>query len=275
MSHVSAAASSGVRAVIFDVSGTVIDYGSRGPVIAFVDSFARHGVAVTEVEARRPMGSHKKDHLWAMLTEPAICARWTNATGRQPSRELLDDLYNEFPSVMKETLKRHSAVIPGVVPVIRELRSRGIRIANTTGFDADMMDGLKEQALQEGYSTDFWVTPDLVGQGRPFPWMAFYAARQLGVYPMSSFVKVGDTLIDVAEGQNAGMWTVSIVRTGNEVGLSEEQLQKMPAPERDKVIAASRQRLQAAGPHYVIDAVADLMPVIDEISSRINRGERP
>jgi phosphonoacetaldehyde hydrolase len=176
---------------------------------------------------------------------------------------------------MKEALKRHSDVIPGVARITQELRSRGIRIANTTGFDADMMENLKEQAAAGGYSPDLWVTPDLVGQGRPFPWMAFYAARQLGVYPMSSFVKVGDTLVDVAEGHNAGMWTVSVVRTGNEVGLSEEQLGKLSPSQRDSLIAAARQRLKAAGPHYVIDAVAELMPVIDEISSRIDRGERP
>jgi phosphonoacetaldehyde hydrolase len=275
MSNLSAAATSGVRAVIFDVSGTVIDYGSRGPVVAFVELFARHGVTVSEAEARKPMGSHKKDHLWAMLTEPAICGRWVKATGQQPSREMLDRLYDEFPAVMKETLKRHSDVIPGVPGVAQQLRSRGIRIANSTGFDADMMDGLKAESVKQGYSPELWVTPDLVGQGRPYPWMAYYAARQLGVFPMSTFVKVGDTLIDVAEGKNAGMWTVSIVRTGNEVGLSEEQLAKLPAAERDRLLAAARQRLESAGPHYVINAVADLMPIIDEISARINRGERP
>jgi phosphonoacetaldehyde hydrolase len=275
MSNLSAAATSGVRAVIFDVSGTVIDYGSRGPVVAFVELFARHGVTVSEAEARKPMGSHKKDHLWAMLTEPAICGRWVKATGQQPSREMLDRLYDEFPAVMKETLKRHSDVIPGVPGVAQHLRGRGIRIANTTGFDADMMDGLKEEAVKQGYAPELWVTPDLVDQGRPYPWMAYYAARQLGVFPMSAFVKVGDTLIDVAEGKNAGMWTVSIVRTGNEVGLSEEQLAKMSPAERDRLLAAARQRLESAGPHYVINAVADLMPIIDEISARINRGERP
>jgi phosphonoacetaldehyde hydrolase len=162
-----------------------------------------------------------------------------------------------------------------VARITQELRSRGIPIANTTGFDAEMMDDLKVQAAQGGYSPDVWVTPDLVGQGRPYPWMAFYAARQLGVYPMSSFVKVGDTLIDVEEGLNAGMWTVSVVRTGNEVGLSEEQLGKLSSLQRDSLIAAARQRLEAAGPHYVIDAVADLMPLIDEISARIDCGERP
>lgn len=274
MSHSSPSAK-GVRAVIFDVSGTVIDFGSRGPVIAFVELFARHGVTVSEEEARRPMGSHKKDHLWAMLTEPAICARWTKVTGKQPTREMLDHLYEEFPAVMKEALKRHSDVIPGVAGVVKELRSRGIRIANTTGFDAPMMDDLKVQAVAGGYSTDLWVTPDLVGEGRPYPWMAFYAARQLGLFPMSSFVKVGDTTVDVSEGHNAGMWTVSIIRTGNEVGLSEQQLESLPAPERKSVLASARQRLEAMRPHYIIDAVADLMPVIDEISARIERGERP
>jgi phosphonoacetaldehyde hydrolase len=86
---------------------------------------------------------------------------------------------------------------------------------------------------------------------------------------------VGDTIVDVEEGHNAGMWTVSILRSGNEVGLSEQQLEALPPAERDRLLAAARQRLEAAGPHYIIDTVFDLMPVIDTISSRISRGERP
>lgn len=268
---------SGVRAVIFDVSGTVLDYGSRGPVVAFVELFARHGVTVSEAEARRPMGAHKKDHLWAMLTDPAICARWTKANGQQPTHELLDELYIEFPAIMKQAVEKQPQcdLIPGVVEVTQELRRREIPFANTTGFDAGMMDNLKKSAIAAGYCPDLWVTPDLVGQGRPYPWMAFYAARHLGVYPMSSFVKVGDTIVDVEEGHNAGMWTVSILRSGNEVGLSEQQLEVLPPAELVCQLAAARQRLEAAGPHYIINTVFDLMPVIDTISSRISRGERP
>ena len=56
----------GVRAVIFDISGTTLDYGSRGPVVAFVELFARHKVTVSNDEARKPMGTHKKDHIWAI-----------------------------------------------------------------------------------------------------------------------------------------------------------------------------------------------------------------
>ena len=50
----------GVRAVVFDISGTVLDYGCRGPGAAFVELFARHAVTVSTAEARGPMGTHKR-----------------------------------------------------------------------------------------------------------------------------------------------------------------------------------------------------------------------
>jgi phosphonoacetaldehyde hydrolase len=105
--------------------------------------------------------------------------------------------------------------------------------------------------------------------------MAFHAARELNVYPMRAFVKVGDTPADVAEADAAGMWAVSVVRSGNEVGLSQDELDRMPAAQREARLSAARARLAACGPHYLIDTVAELIPVIDAISARIARGERP
>ncbi len=265
----------GVRAVIFDISGTVLDYGSRGPVAAFVELFARHGVRVTGEEARGPMGMHKLDHIWMMLTDPSISSRWETCHKTKPTRALLEQLYAEFTPLQREVLKGYSDVIPGVPQVVAELRNRGIKIANTTGFDRAMMVELIRLAAQGGYSPDLWVCPDDVGKGRPAPWMAFHAARQLDVYPMSTFVKVGDTAADVAEGHAAGAWVVSVIRSGNEVGLSEAELAAMPAPEREARLSAARAKLAACGPHYIIDTVAALIPVIDDLSARIVRGERP
>ncbi|MEI8040050.1 MAG: phosphonoacetaldehyde hydrolase [Verrucomicrobiota bacterium] len=265
----------GVRAVIFDISGTTLDFGSRGPVAAFVELFARHGVAVSSEEARRPMGTHKLDHIWTMLNEPSVAARWEAANESKPTRALLDQLYAEFTPLQREVLKSYCDVIPGLPRTAQELRSRGIKIANTTGFDRAMMTNLIPLAAAGGYSPDLWVCPDDVGKGRPAPWMAFHAARQLDVYPMSSFVKVGDTPVDVAEGHAAGMWVVSVVRSGNEVGLSETELAALPPEKREARISAARARLAVCGPHYLIDTAADLIPVVDEVSTRIVRGERP
>jgi phosphonoacetaldehyde hydrolase len=264
-----------VQAVIFDISGTVLDYGSRGPVAAFVELFARHGVAVSEEEARGPMGRHKKDHIRTILDSSPVAARWFQTHGAPPTRDDLDRLYDEFGPLQVEVLKCHCDVIPGVPELARELRSRGVRIANTTGFDSSMIVDLVRLAAEGGYEPDLWVTPDLVGGGRPAPWMAFYAAHRLDLYPMYTFVKVGDTLADVEEAHAAGMWAVSVVRHGNEVGLSQEALERLSTVEQAERLRAARDRLAAAGPHYLIDCTADLLPVVDEISERIACGERP
>ena len=265
----------GVRAVIFDISGTVLDYGSRGPVAAFVQLFARHGISVSEEDARRPMGTHKKDHIRSMLSEPSICRRWMDKHGAAPTPADLDRLYAEFAPLQTEVLPRHCDVIPGVPEVAAQLRARGIKIANTTGFDTGMMRDLIRLAAEGGYAPDLWVCPDMVGKGRPAPWMAFYAAKALDVYPMSTFVKVGDTLADVDEAHAAGMWAVSVVRHGNEIGLSREAVERMAEDEWQRRVRAARARLAAREPHYIIDSTADLIPVVDEISTRIARGERP
>jgi phosphonoacetaldehyde hydrolase len=267
--------SCGVQAVIFDLSGTTIDYGSRGPVVALVELFSRHGVKVTNEEARGPMGMHKKDHIWTMLTDPAIGQRWEAANGAAPSRRVLEELYQDFAPLQTEVLKHHCDVIPGVPEVVRALRERGIKIASTTGFDSAMLGDLIQQVRAGGYAPDLFVCPDQVGKGRPAPWMAFHAARQLDVYPMKTFVKVGDTTKDIDEAHAAGMWAVSVVCTGNEVGLSQEALERLSAVERDAVIFAARARLAASGPHYLIDSAADLIPIVDEITARLARGDRP
>jgi phosphonoacetaldehyde hydrolase len=50
---------------------------------------------------------------------------------------------------------------------------------------------------------------------------------QFGVFSMEAVVKVGDTLLDIEEGLNAGMRTVGLSRTGNLVDLSEQEVQAL------------------------------------------------
>ena len=266
---------SNVTAVIFDISGTVLDYGSRGPVAAFVELFARRGVSISHDEARRPMGTHKIDHIKELLAHPEIAGRWQDANGVVPTSDLADAMYAEFTALQMEVLPRHCDVIPGVPETVAALRRRGIAIANTTGFDTCMMTDLIRLANEGGYKPDVWVCPDQVGKGRPAPWMIHHAARQLDLYPLNTFVKVGDTVADVAEARAAGVWCVSVVLSGNEVGLSQEVIATMAPAELAARVAAARARLAACGPHYLIDSVADLVPVIDEISARIARGGKP
>jgi phosphonoacetaldehyde hydrolase len=265
----------GVRAVLFDLSGTVIDYGSRGPALAFVELFARHGVEVTMAEARAPMGRHKRDHVQAMLADPGVRQRWIERHGGEPGADVLESLYEEFAPLQRAILRGHHTLIVGVTAILAELKSRSIRYAATTGFDSSMIDELIPALKDQGFEPEALLTPDLVGGGRPAPWMAFECARRLGIYPMGHIVKVGDTAVDVEEGRNAGMWTVSVVRSSNELGLSEAEAEALNAADENERVSAARKRLQAFNPHYVVDRITDLTHVLDRVSIRIERGEKP
>ena len=88
-------------------------------------------------------------------------------------------------------------------------------------------------------------------------------------------MKVDDTTVGVVEGLNAGAWSVGVAVSGNAFGASLEEAGAM-APEafaRRREIAYAA--LTGAGAHYVVDSIADLMPVIEEIEARLAKGERP
>ena len=173
-----------------------------------------------------------------------------------------------------EIAKRKRAALPELVGVER-MRRRGLKIGSTTGYTRPMLEILLKKAATQGYDPDCSLVPDDVGGGRPLPWMCYEIAVRLKVFPLESFVKVGDTVADTEEGLNAGMWTVGVVRTGNMVGLTQAQFAALFQTKQEMCLQTGRDRLIEAGTHYVIDSVSDFDPVFDEIDARLGRGERP
>src|ERR1700689_1778661 len=104
-------------ALIFDWAGATVDFGSLAPVRALQRLFAGRGIEITEDEARRDMGIHKKDHIRALLRVKS---------GGQASEATVAELFAEFIPMQMECLAACSAVIPGVVEAIEKLRALGI-----------------------------------------------------------------------------------------------------------------------------------------------------
>ncbi|MGA3040527.1 MAG: phosphonoacetaldehyde hydrolase [Bryobacteraceae bacterium] len=255
-----------VTAVIFDWAGTTVDHGSLAPVRTLQKLFAGHGMAFSEEEARRDMGVHKKDHIRALLRAKA---------GAAPDETEVDELFAAFIPMQMGCLAAYSMVIPGVPETVAELRARGIKIGSTTGYTRPMLDLLLATAAAQGYQPDCALCPDDTIAGRPWPWMCYLNAIRLRTYPMHTMIKVGDTVSDIQEGLNAGMWTVGIARTGNEVGLTAEEFAALPAAGQAARLEAAHGRLSEAGAHYVADAVADCIPLVEQIEALLAKGERP
>jgi phosphonoacetaldehyde hydrolase len=253
----------GIKLVIFDWAGTTIDHGCFAPVAAFVEAFARHGVAVSAAAARAPMGLHKKDHLRAMLRAPAVARRWREAHGRDGSEADVESLFRAFMPLQLDVIDHHSRLVPGLLPCVAELRRRGIKIGATTGYFKEAARRVYEAARRQGYTPDVCLCAEDVPAGRPAPWMVFRIMQELDVYPPSTVVKVGDTVPDVAEGLNAGAWSVGVTHTGSEVGCTEEEFAALPEAGRQERVAAARRMLLDAGAHHVLASVADLPALLD------------
>jgi phosphonoacetaldehyde hydrolase len=264
-----------LQAVILDWAGTTVDHGSMAPIRVLQKIFSDRGIEITEEEARRDMGVLKKDHIRALLQIPRIAVEWERRYRDVPGEKEVESLFADFIPEQMRCLVECSAVISGVNDAVRRLRDRGLKIGSTTGYTRPLMDILLPHAASQGYSPDCAVCPDDVGTGRPFPWMIYENAVRMRVCPLEALVKVGDTISDIEEGLNAGTWTVAVAQTGNMIGVTEPQWRELHQDEQRARLRDAHSKLLDSGAHYVIDTLAEVHPILDQIEARLRVGERP
>ncbi len=264
-----------LQAVVFDWAGTVLDFGSCAPMGAFVRLFERFGIDITIAEARGPMGMAKWDHIKAVGSLPRVAAQWQQQFGRDFADADVDHLYEVFTPMNAAVVPDFADFIPGALETVAALRARGFKIGSTTGYNRPIMEVVSKIAAQGGFVPDNLVCAGDLAAGRPSPLMMYRCFADLGVWPPHTVVKVDDTGVGLEEGLNAGTWAVGVAISGNATGLSLADWLALTAAQQAECRAAATAQLKAAGAHVVIDSVADLLPVIDELNARLARGERP
>ncbi len=253
------------KAVVFDWAGTMIDFGSFAPMDAFVEAFARFGVPVTVAAARAPMGLPKRDHIAAMLADPAVAAAWRKAQGAAPDEAAIDRVYEVFVPMNEAVVAAHATLVPGAAEAVARLRAMGLKIGSTTGYTRSIMERVLPAAAAQGYSPDNLVCADDLPEGRPGPLAMYKCFLDLVVHPPSAVVKVDDTEAGIAEGVAAGSPTVGVTLSGNYAARRPEEIAALSEDERAAVRAAAGERLKAAGADHLIDTVADLPALLERL----------
>lgn len=259
-----------IECIIMDWAGTAIDYGCFAPVSAFIESFKVIGIEITPEEARRPMGLTKIDHVRALFNMERIGEAFRQKYGHPYNENDVQGRYQDFQRLLFSTLRQYTAPISGVIETIDKLREEGIKIGSTTGYTSEMMDVVLPEAAAKGYRTDNCVTSDHLPAGRPYPYMIYQNMCDLAIPSRFSVVKFGDTIADIKEGVNAGVWSVGVVIGSNEMGLTEEETRALPADELARRKHEVRMRMYAAGAHYVVDTIEELPDLIKSIEARMN-----
>jgi phosphonoacetaldehyde hydrolase len=264
-----------LKAVIFDWAGTTVDYGCFAPTGVFIEVFRQKGIEITVQEARGPMGMHKRDHIRILTKNARIAEEWKLKYGFYCNEDDIEDMFNNFIPLQISVIEKHSDIIPELPEALKIIRSMGLKIGSTTGYNNEMMEILKVAASRQGYVPDSVVCATDVPAGRPAPWMAFKNAENLGIYPMQAIVKIGDTISDIEEGLNAGMWSVGVIMSSNEMGLSQVEIEKMDLLELENRKNMVKDSFLRAGADYVIDTLLQIGELFEKINVRMTSIAKP
>jgi phosphonatase-like hydrolase len=191
--------------VVLDLAGTTVADGGL-VVAAFKDAVAARGIGPEHAAfadmvkyVERTMGASKLDVFMNLFGGDRALARAANRAFEEAYQRRID-----------EGLCRG---IDGAAETIRQLRSRGFKIALTTGFSPVTRDALLE-ALGWGGLADLALSPADAGRGRPYPDMILTAVMRLGVSAVGAVAVAGDTAADIRSGRAAGAGFVAGVLTG-------------------------------------------------------------
>ncbi len=265
-----------IKMEILDWAGTTVDYGCYARAVVFIEVFKRRGIKITMEQARRPMGLKKLDHIRAISKIDEIAAEWKLVHGKECMEADVQEMFEkDFVPLQIACIGNYTKMIPGTVETVKEFRDRGIKIGSTSGYFTEAMEINFREAKKQGYVPDTNACASDVPAGRPEPWMVLSNMQQARIFPPEAVVKVDDTKPGIAEGLNAGTWTIGLSKTGNEVGLNQEEIEALPEEEMKRKVLRAAEGLAKAGAHYVVDSIADIVPIVAEIEQRLRRGERP
>lgn len=169
----------------------------------------------------------------------------------QVFHQLKDDsisksIYTDFV-IRLSAAYQHLAVkpMPGAVELMHQLRNQNCKVVLNTGYNITTAQTLLHKlGWKESVEYDALITASDVSNSRPAPDMIQLAYRKFQLINGDETIKVGDSIIDIEEGRNAGCRLCIGITTG----------------------AHTREQLSTAHPDAIIDnllQVISLLPLAE------------
>lgn len=185
--------------VVFDMAGTTVVDDGQVPQ-AFAAALAEHGISLAPDAIRDVRGAAKRQAIFDLLPH-------------SPDRERrAERALASFRAHLARLYRGAVREVPGAAGVFAWLRNRGVRVALNTGFDRDTASMLLEALGWDSRAVDAVVCGDDVARGRPAPDMILRCMQLTAVASADSVASVGDTVLDLQAGHNAGTrWNVGVL----------------------------------------------------------------
>jgi phosphonatase-like hydrolase len=155
---------------------------------------------------------------------------------------LTDSIYQRFIVLLDKAYDTQD-ILPqdNAEDLFRALKERNILVVLNTGYNEKTARQLiAKLGWKKGVEFDGLVTATDVLHNRPYPDMIRLAMKEFGIVDPLEVAKVGDSVIDIEEGVNAGCSLNIGITTG----------------------AHTRQQFQSIKPDYIIDNLLELLPLL-------------
>jgi phosphonatase-like hydrolase len=158
--------------------------------------------------------------------------------------KLSNEIYQHFIILLQEAYQYLDIKPqPHTAELFQILKKRNIFVLLNTGYNTETALSLIEKlGWEKGKDYDGLVTASDVTKNRPNPDMILTAMKKFGIENPKEVIKVGDSTIDIKEGQNAGCLLNIGITTG----------------------AHTYGQLQSANPDYIINDLLDLIPILEK-----------
>ena len=164
------------------------------------------------------------------------------------NNNLANEIYQDFIFLLSKAYEKIQVFPqPHALDLFRILKERNIKVVLNTGYNAETAELLIEKLnWKKGLEFDSLISSSDVENNRPDPEMIDLAMDIYGIQDSGEVIKVGDSIIDIEEGQNAGCGLNIGITTGAHTFL----------------------QLQTANPDFIINDLLELVTIIDKVNSK-------
>ncbi|MEE7447329.1 HAD family hydrolase [Methylobacterium radiotolerans] len=188
-----------MRAVIFDIDGTLLDSVDLH-ARAWVEAFAHFGVTTDFADVRRQIGKGGDELMPVFLSEERI----------EREGETIEAYRSDL---FKRRYLSEVRPFPGVRPLFEHIRSAGLKIALASSGKRSEVEHYTE-ILEIGDLVDVATSSDDADRSKPHPDIFEAALEKLDGVAPDAIIVVGDTPYDAEAAAKAGLRTVGLLCGG-------------------------------------------------------------
>lgn len=222
-----------VLMVVFDMAGTTVD---EDNVVykTLQDAIVHYSFPVTLAQVLEfGAGKEKLQAIIDILENTGYAVNSENI-------DLIFAYFNERLAKNYETL--NVKPLPDVERTFKELKERNVKVVLNTGYNRKTAESLIVKLGWKMFDQfDLLITASDVKNNRPQPDMILLAMSKLSIFDPKKVIKIGDSTVDIREGQNAECLLSVGITTG----------------------AHTHEQLSEAHPDYIIDNIYELIGIID------------